>query len=101
VALGHKIAAAADEDKVVIIIANDGNQATRRLIAHQLVAIRDTWQTVWRRSPVVPQIHASRGVDAQTLATAHDQAGVGPTVAGVIGPHAGVEDRKSTRLNSS
>src|SRR5262249_6683055 len=80
--------ATADENKVVIVVANNGDQSARRLIAHQLVAVVDIWQTIRSRNPVVSQVHATRRADSQTLASPYDQAAVRPAIALVVGTYA-------------
>src|SRR5437667_8795566 len=84
IALRHEIPTGADEDEVVIIIANHGDQATGRLIAHQFFSIRKAWHTIGRRETAATHCDAAGGVDAQALATPHDQTTVRLAIAGTV-----------------
>ena len=47
IALCDKLASRADQDEVVVIVANDGDQGAGSFVTHQLVLILNTRQAAW------------------------------------------------------
>ena len=95
IALRDEFAARADENEVVVIVANDGDQSAGGFISHQLVLIRDAIQSAWSGKTSAAEGNAARGADPQSLSLAHDETAVRPAVVRVIGPDADFDGKKS------
>ena len=55
VALSDKVAAAAHEDEIIVVIADNGDQTPGRLIPHQLVPVGNVGQTIRSGEAVIAE----------------------------------------------
>src|SRR6185295_6602773 len=84
VTLGHEITAAAHENEIVVVVADDRDQSPGRLSAHQLFAILNIGKAVGRRHAIIAETDAASGTYAQPLAATDHQSTVGPTITRII-----------------
>src|SRR6476620_3859510 len=69
ITLRNEIPRLADEDKVVVVVANHANQSAGRLVAHQLVTIGKAGDALRSRKAPATETHASIRGNPQPLAT--------------------------------
>src|SRR5829696_8458989 len=80
-----ELAVGADGDELVVVVADDGDERPRVLVAHQLLGVHDARQPRRRREAALAQAYAARRGDAEALTLPDHQAGVRPAVGGVVG----------------
>ena len=95
IALGDEFASRADENEVVVIVADDGDQSPGSFISHQLVLIRDAVQAAWSGKAAATEGNAARSANPQSLSLAHDEPAVCPAVVRVISPDADFDGKES------
>src|SRR5829696_5376348 len=83
-----ELAVGADGDELVVVVADDGDERPRVLVAHQLLGVHDARQPRRRREAALAQAYAARRGDAKALTLPDHQAGVRPAVGGVVGADA-------------
>src|SRR5215210_5292522 len=83
-----ELAVGADGDELVVVVADDGDERPRRLVAHQLLGVHDARQTRRRREAPLAERDATRRADAQALTLPDHQPRVRPAVGGVVGADA-------------
>src|ERR1051325_289649 len=97
VALGCKLAAAAYEDEIVVIVADDGDERAGQLVAHQLLVVWNGRQTGGRGDTPAAEQDAARSRDAQALPASHHQAAIRPPVGRVVAAHARIDLKEGRR----
>src|SRR5215207_11029703 len=83
-----ELAVGADGDELVVVVADDGDERPRILVAHQLLGVHDARQPRRRREAPLAQAYATRRGDPQTLSLPNHQPRVGPAVGLVVGANA-------------
>src|SRR5690349_20321114 len=86
-ALGDEFAPRPDENKVVVVVADDGDQPARRGRAHQLIVVGDGRNARGRGDAARAERDAARGGDTYALAAPDDETAVRPAVGGVVAAH--------------
>ncbi len=84
VSRGDELFGIADKNKIVIVIADNGNQPAGRFIFFQFPGVRQRRDAARRCRAPTAQRYLSLAADSDALSFAHDPTGIRPTVRRVV-----------------